>query len=247
VPGKEKQSKSEGGDEAPSSLWERLGRPAPAPRAALTPERIAAAAVAIADAEGIGAVTMRRLAAELGTAPMAAYRYVRGKDELLELMLDHVYGELDLPGDTPDWQAALRAVALRKRALMLKHPWMTQTFVRTPTPNQLAVPEHVLAALDGVGVDADTRMAAIRTVTAYVDGTVAAEIGLSRLMRDRGWSDSHETRAGLAPLMTWLMDTGRYPAYRRYMDEATHKDDPRWEFEVGLDCVLDGIAARMGI
>ncbi|MEW2131393.1 TetR/AcrR family transcriptional regulator C-terminal domain-containing protein [Streptomyces sp. NPDC005435] len=162
-------------------------------------------------------------------------------------MLDHVYGELALPGDVAGWRAVMRAVALRKRAMMLKHPWMVRTPVLTLTPHQLAVPEQVLAALDGLGMDEDTKMAVFRTVTAYVDGAVAAEIDLSRLMRDRGWSDTHETRVGLAPQMTWLMNTGRYPAYQGYLRAATRKDDPRWEFETGLDCVLDGIAARMGI
>jgi AcrR family transcriptional regulator len=245
MPAQEKQGKSEGKDQA--SLWERLERPAPAPRATLTPHRIAAVAVAIADAEGIDAVTMRRLATELGVAPMAAYRHVSGKDELLELMVDFVYGELTLPDDATDWRAAMRMLALHKRAMMVKHPWMAQTSVLGLTPNQLAVPESVLATLDGLGVDVDTMMAVFRTVTAYVDGAVAAEISLLQLMQDRGWSSGQEARTGLAPQMNWLMNTGRYPTYQRYIHEAAHKDDPQWQFETGLDCVLDGIATGMDI
>ena len=76
---------------------------------------------------------------------------------------------------------------------------------------------------------------------------MAAEIGLQRLMSDRGWSSGHEIRDGLAPQMNWLMGTGRYPVYRRYIYEAVRKDDPRWLFETGLECVLDGVGARMGI
>jgi AcrR family transcriptional regulator len=86
----------------------------------LTARRIAEAAVGIADAEGLDAVTMRRLAAELGVAPMAAYRYVSGKDELLELMVDFVYGELELPEEAMDWREAMRTLALRVRAVLLK-------------------------------------------------------------------------------------------------------------------------------
>jgi len=248
---KEKQSGSgdggDGGDTVQPSLWERLERPAPAPRATLTPQRIAAAAVSLADSEGIDAVTMRRLATDLGVAPMAAYRYVGGKDELLELMVDFVYGELTLPDDAAGWRTTMRTLALHNRAVLLKHTWMARAAVLALTPNQLAVPERVLTALDGLGMDVDTTMAVFRTVTAYVDGAVAAEIGLLRLMRDRGWSDTHESRTGLAPRMNWLMGTGRYPAYQRYIHEATRKDDQQWQFETGLDCVLDGIAARMGI
>ncbi|WP_171164951.1 TetR/AcrR family transcriptional regulator [Streptomyces sp. I05A-00742] len=229
-------------------LWERLERPAPAPRsAALTPGRIAAAAVAIADAEGLEAVTMRRLAADLGVAPMAAYRYVTGKDELIALMVDFVHGELELPDAAGGWRGTMRAVGLRTRALMLAHPWMARADHFSLTPSQFAVSERVLTALDGLGLDADTMMAVFRTVTAYVHGAVDSEIGLLRMMRKRGWTTGDETREGLAPEMTWLMGTGRYPATRRYLAEAQRKDDAAWRFELGLDCVLDGIAVRLGI
>lgn len=108
-----------------ASLWERLERPAPAPRQALSPQRIATAAVAIADAEGLEAVTMRRLAAELSVAPMAPYRHVSGKDDLLELMVDHVYTGLTLP-EGLDWRDNLRTLAMRTRELMLGHRWLAQ-------------------------------------------------------------------------------------------------------------------------
>ncbi|MBC2875015.1 MULTISPECIES: TetR/AcrR family transcriptional regulator [Streptomyces] len=236
-----------GADGAPG-LWERLERPAPAPRpAALTPQRIATAAVAIADAEGLEAVTMRRLAADLGVAPMAAYRYVSGKDELIALMVDFVHGEMELPDATDDWRTVLRAVAVRTRALALEHPWMARADHLSLTPNQFAVSERVLAALGGLGLDADTMMAVYRTASAYVRGAVDSEISLTLMMRKRGWNTGDETREGLAPEMTWLMKTGRYPATHRYLAEAQRKDDAEWRFELGLDCVLDGIAARLGI
>ncbi|MFB7667497.1 TetR/AcrR family transcriptional regulator [Kitasatospora sp. NPDC056138] len=243
----EQRGKSGRPEKSQVSLWERIERPAPAPRAALSVHRIAEVAVAIADAEGIDAVTMRRLAIELGVAPMATYRHVSGKDELLELMVDFVYGELDLPDPAVGWRGAMRALAERTRVMVLDHPWMGRGGVLSLTPNQLAVAERALTVLDGPGLDADTMMAVFRTVTAYVHGAVTAEIGLLRLMQDRGWSSGDETRAGLASRMTWLLETGRYPAYRRYAGEATRKDDREWQFGVGLDCVLDGIAARMGI
>ncbi|MEU1814677.1 TetR/AcrR family transcriptional regulator [Streptomyces roseifaciens] len=238
-----KQGEKEGGD---ASLWERLERQAAAPRSALSPHRIAAAAVRVADAEGLDAVTMRRLATELGVAPMAAYRYVSGKDELIELMVDFVYGELPLPEEA-GWRETMRTLALRLRAMMLQHPWMAGTAVFALTPHQLAVPERVLATLRGPDLDADTMMALFRTVSSYVHGAVDGEIALLRLMQERGWSDGDDTRAGLAPQMSSLMRTGRYPAYEAYMREATRKDDMTWQFETGLDCVLDGIATRMGI
>ncbi|MGQ4362160.1 TetR/AcrR family transcriptional regulator [Streptomyces sp. SAS_272] len=233
------------GDRDEVSLWERLERPAPAPRTTLTARRIAEAAVRIAGAEGLDALTMRRLAAELGVAPMAAYRYVSGKDELLELMVDFVYGELDLPAEAMDWREAMRTLALRIRDVLLRHSWVTRATWCAPTPNQLAVPERALDALSGLGLDADTAMAVYSTVTAYVHGAVDAEIGLTQMLRVRGWSSREEARSGLASQMTWLVNTGRYPRYEQYIGDATRKDDPQWQFETGLDCVLDGIAARL--
>ncbi|MFI2281220.1 TetR/AcrR family transcriptional regulator [Nocardia beijingensis] len=241
----ERQSASEDKDQV--SVWERIERPAPAPRTTLTPRRIAEVAVTVADAEGLDAVTMRRLATELGVAPMAAYRYVTGKDELLELMVDFVYGELDLPDGDDGWRATVRSVALRIREVLVAHPWVTRVTCGAPTPNQVAVTEAVLVALDGLGLDVDTAMAVFSTVTAYVHGAVDSEVRLSQLLHQRGWSTPAEARAGLATQMTWLLNTGRYPMYARYIHDAARKDDVQWQFEIGLDSVLDGIAARMAI
>ncbi|MFI9156890.1 TetR/AcrR family transcriptional regulator [Kitasatospora aureofaciens] len=235
-------------DKPQPSLWERLDRPSPAPRTTLTPHRIAEAAVAIADTEGLDAVTMRRLATALGVAPMAAYRYVSGKDELIELMVDFVYGQLPLDTPADGWREAMRSLAVHLRAMNLAHPWIARA--ATPfslSPNQLAVPERAFAALAERGLDADTTMAVFRTVAVYVHGSSASEVALEDLRRARGWSDGDETRAGLAPRMTYLMGTGRYPSYHQYLQQATRKDDPDWHFTTGLDCVLDGIAAHFGI
>ncbi|MFJ3215441.1 TetR/AcrR family transcriptional regulator [Kitasatospora sp. NPDC086801] len=230
-----------------ASLWERLARPAPAPRTTLTPHRIAEAAVAIADAEGLDAVTMRRLATTLGVAPMAAYRYVSGKDELIDLMVDFVYGELPLDAPATGWRDTMHTLALHLRAMNLAHPWIVRAAALPLTPNQLAIPERAFAALADHGLDADTTMAVFRTVIGYVQGSVAAEIALHTLQRDHGWSDGDETRAGLASRMSFLMGTGRYPSYQHYLHEATRKDDPTWQFETGLDCVLTGIATHLNI
>ncbi|SHM84486.1 TetR/AcrR family transcriptional regulator [Actinacidiphila paucisporea] len=242
---RERQGASKGKDHVP--LWERLDRPEPAARPTLTALRIAEAAVGVADAEGLDAVTMRRLATELGVAPMAAYRYVTGKDELLELMVDFVYAELDLPDGKEGWRAAMRSVALRMREVLLRHSWVTRATWCVLTPNQLALTEAVLAALDGLGLDVDTAMAVYSTLTSYVHGAVGSEVGLTQLLHVRGWSTREEARSGLASQMAWLMNTGRFPTYARYISEAERKDDPQWQFETGLDAVLDGIAARLAI
>ncbi|MFI5521989.1 TetR/AcrR family transcriptional regulator [Streptomyces platensis] len=229
-------------------LWERLERPASAPRAALTPQKIAAVAVRVADAEGFAAVTMRRLATELGVAPMAAYRHVAGKDDLWALMVDQIMTELAVPDEVTGWRDVLRDYALGNRALVLRHPWLAQ--LPTPhfvlTPNRMAAAERQLAALDGHGLDTDTMMAAFRAVNAYVHGATQSEVALRQYMDANGWADGDDSRRALAPQMTYLMETGRYPTYRRYALGARRKDDAAWQFETGLDCVLDGIAVRVG-
>ncbi|MFJ9415045.1 TetR/AcrR family transcriptional regulator [Streptomyces sp. NPDC101227] len=240
------QKKSRSADS--SVLWERLERPATAPRAALTPQKLAAVAVQVADAEGFAAVTMRRLASELGVAPMAAYRHVSGKDDLWALMVDQIMTELAVPDEVTGWRDVLRAYALGNRAMMLRHPWLAQ--LPTPhfvlTPNRMAAAERQLAALDGHGMDTDSVMAAFRAVNAYVHGATQSEVALRQYMEDNDWASGDETRRALAPQMTYLMETGRYPTYRRYALGAARKDDAAWHFETGLDCVLDGIAVRLG-
>ncbi|MBN6058440.1 TetR/AcrR family transcriptional regulator C-terminal domain-containing protein, partial [Nonomuraea sp. RK-328] len=113
---------------------------------------------------------MRRLAAELNVAPMAPYRSVSGKDDLLELMIDHVYADLSLPGGL-GWRESLRALAVRTRELMLDHRWLAQLPPQAKlalTPRRMAVAAKALAALDDLGLDADTMMSVFRGVDAYV-------------------------------------------------------------------------------
>ncbi|MGW0668203.1 TetR/AcrR family transcriptional regulator [Streptomyces sp. NPDC002746] len=245
---KKDSSKDTAGGPDPS-LWQRLEQPATTPRASLTLERIGTVAVEIADAEGVAAVTMRRLATELGVAPMAAYRHVSGKDDLWALMAERVTTEMQIPAVVTEWREVLRTFGLLTRDMMLRHPWIGQlpTHLFVLTPGRLAIAERQLAALDGLGLDEDSMMVAFRTVSAFAHGASQSEMALREWTESAGWSSGDETRLGLAPQMTYLMGTGRYPTYRRYGLRATRKDDAAWAFETGLDCVLDGIAARLGI
>src|SRR5690349_12346401 len=110
------------------TIWERIERPAAAPRSVLSHQQIAAAAVELADAEGLDSLSMRRLAARLGVAAMAIYRYVSSKQELLELMVDATFAESqEGMGEAPcGWRDVLRAMARQNRARMLRHPWLAQ-------------------------------------------------------------------------------------------------------------------------
>lgn len=234
-----------GANKLEGTLWERVERPA---RTTLSPQQIAATAVKIADAEGLDAVTMRRIATELGVGPMAAYRYVNGKDDVIDLMLDLAYAESRPPAGA-NWREILRAMAVGTRDLIARHPWLTQlsgshaAFLLTP--NRMTSADRALAALELPGVDADLRMAIFRSVNSYVLGAATTGVALRQAMAGRGWTSGREMRDGLAPEMTYLLGTGRYPAFQRYIAEGRRKDDWEWQFELGLDCMLDGIAQRI--
>lgn len=155
----------------PRSIWlrpERAGR-GPVPEHDRT--RIAAAAVALADSDGLGAVSMRRIAATLGTGPASLYRYVDSRDELLELMADAVAGELDLSRPSGDWRADLVALAHQLRDAYRRHPWLLDLVPGRVGIGPRAVDqlEHALAALARVDVAGPVKLEAV----AMLNGIVA--------------------------------------------------------------------------
>src|SRR3954469_22260555 len=117
-------SREVAGVDVPGSIWLRPERPTRGPSPTYSREQITTAAVKIADEGGIAAVSMRRVAQELGAGAMSLYRYIGSKDDLTALMLDHVEGEDPLP-DAPaaGWRTELTGLAVRARAIMLRHPW----------------------------------------------------------------------------------------------------------------------------
>ena len=231
------------------TIWDRVERARRGPRPALTHDLIARAAVEIADEHGLDAVSMRRLADRLGVATMALYRYVSGKSDVFELMIDAAYAEVPLPEAT-GWRAVAEAYARSARAVGLRHPWLTGLMSQVPvpfTPRLLALTEHALAAVDGLGLDVDTMMAVFGTVNAFTRGAVAAEVAERDAMRSHGYASRDDLRDSYLPQVRRVVQSGRYPTLVRYIVEGSNTDDPEWQFEFGLACVLDGIAARLGI
>jgi len=231
------------------SIWERVEQ-TPAPRT-LDYDRIASAAVAIADEDGLDAVSMRRLASDLGVATMALYRYVRNKDDLLWLMADTVVTDVDLPDDPDaDWRDVVRAHAAQIRAVILAHPWLVAAGGRLPlgvTPARLAIAESILQALDDAGLDADTSYTAMTTLTSFVWGFAGGEVTQSELMRRHGWTSLADMRNEYGSEVRWLLDTGRFPLFRRWATTSAAKDDPDQRFALGLDSLIAGIATHHNI
>jgi AcrR family transcriptional regulator len=235
------------------SVWEYMRRPPKGPRPALTHDQIAATAVELADADGLDAVTMRALAKRLDVATMGLYRYIRGKDDLFALMLDTVHGEISVPDkEEDDWRAAVRHLAREMRALYLRHPWLSQLEARSffiLAPKSLAIAEAGLGILDATGadLDVDQMMAAFGTVGAYVRGSTATEIARRAAYRRFGWATDEDMRQAAGPQVLQMLAEGDYPNLAHYIIDGSNEDDAEWTFAFGLECVLDGIAARLDI
>ncbi|WP_158608037.1 TetR/AcrR family transcriptional regulator [Nocardia panacis] len=233
------------------TIWmrpEQLERTGPGRRPRRSRAEVTTAAIEIADGEGMEAVTMRRIAAELGTGAMSLYRYVTGRDDLIDLMIDAVMGEIDLPVAGGDWRRDLAAVAERTRVVGLRHPWWGALANRRPTlgPNSLAVQEFAMTALDGFGLDIDEIAGLAWMVSDYTYGAVQREIGWSDQARATGMDMAEWMSGYVGPYVAQLISTERYPMFTRTIRESRVPHLPAEErFRYGLDRVLNGVAANL--
>lgn len=213
-------------------------------RRAPSVERIVRTAVEIADAEGLDAVSMRRVATALGSGTASLYRYVACRDDLLDLMIDAVHGAAPPPALTGDWRADLRAVAEHTRATLIRHPWLGAELTGRPAlgANSLRLHDIALTAAGAFTRDIDLAAAVVDTVQAYVFGAVAHQLAEERARRRTGRTEA-EWRQSVAPYLRSVLDSGAYPEFGRRVREAGDPD-PAQRFAFGLECVLDGIATR---
>ncbi|WP_307808182.1 TetR/AcrR family transcriptional regulator C-terminal domain-containing protein [Streptomyces oryzae] len=222
----------------PQQLWLTPDRPRRGRRPGFSRAAIIAAAVALADAEGLDAVTMRRVAAEVGAGVMSLYSYAPDKDTLLELMLDHVSGEL--PTATPptgDWRADLKAVAHDQRALMLRHPWLPATLTtrRTLGPNALAFLERALAALRPTGLDGAAKLEVFAQLTSFVAGHVGYELSQA------GSARSPERTAAETRYLTTVAADGNHPELAEALAAPGRPLTPEAMFTRFLNRLVDGL------
>jgi AcrR family transcriptional regulator len=228
-------------------IWARPEPGARRPRH--TREQIAATALAIADSEGIEAVSMRRVAADLGAGTMTLYHYVASKNELVALMEDAVMGELLVPeGELPgDWREALTAIARRTRATFIRHPWAVSGMRGTGmSPHALRHFEQSLAAVAGTGLDAAARLDVVATVDDYVSGFVLKsdlEPGVEAIPPEVAPAVAEyfeaQLRTGEYPHVEALLGEGdRWAGLVRLLLTAAGDQD---RFERGLARLLDGV------
>ena len=210
-------------------IWMRpehatVGRPAQRSRAEIT-----AAAVAIADREGLDAVSMRRVAAELGTGAASLYRYLDTREDLLDLMTDAVTGEFSLVPPTGDWAADLVAVGEQMRAIIRRHPWLVTVVTTRPVlgPHGLAVLEHVLEVLAPHPADMAAKLEAFAMLNSVTTLFAQSELadGPAAQQRNAAYLHYATTTGGhtrLAELLAQGAAAGTGPAAEPGYEPADH-------------------------
>lgn len=228
------------------SAWGLRQRPSKGPKPALTLDRIVAAGVRVAVSEGLGAVSMGRVAAELGTSAMSLYRYVAAKNELLDLMVDATFSAPpSVPAAEGGWRAGLSRWAWAILASFRRNPWVLRVPITSPpiTPNQVAWMEYGLASLRDTGLDEGAKLSVMLLVSGYVrnDATLGASLA-------EAWQESaavQEMMMAYPKLLARVTDPERFPAITALIASGVMDgpDDPDDEFAFGLERVLDGVAA----
>jgi AcrR family transcriptional regulator len=223
-------------------LWDTGRRPSRGPKPTLTLERIVEAAVQVADTEGLEGLSMRRVAAELGTGTMSLYRYVPGKGELLDLMLDRVQRPSENPADLGDggWRAALEAMARETLALYRRHPWLLQVNQSRPIlgPSAMDGMEKVLTLIRPMGLSDPELVSAIIMIDGYVVGAARSQLYQQEAERRTGLTDAEFWQAQV-PALEKAMASGRYPVMASLSEDAFGSDFDHFGF--GLQRILDGL------
>ncbi|MFI1995155.1 TetR/AcrR family transcriptional regulator C-terminal domain-containing protein [Actinoplanes sp. NPDC020271] len=229
-------------------LWTRPAAPRPEK---LTRETVVAAAVALADREGLEAVSVRRLATELSARPMSLYTFFERKDDLVDLMIDHVLGEMLVPElPTGDWRAALRALLHRQIAVGRRHLWVMTVFgTRAPIgPNAARHAEQSHQAIAGLGLGAERSIKLLRTVDTYLWGYVTLN-GQELAARQRDGLTEAEWQASMEKYFAELTAGGDLinlaAAGRSALLRGTVEE---WiaDFDEGLNWLLDGFEQTLG-
>jgi AcrR family transcriptional regulator len=206
-------------------------------RIPLTRDRVLRGALTVADAAGLGSLTMRSLAEELGVKPMAVYHHVKNKEEILDGIIDAVFSEIDLPPSELPWRPALRHRSCSARRVLAQHPWATPLMESRLNAGPATLRHHdaVLGTMRRAGFSIVMTAHAYSVLDSYIYGFALQEAGLP--------FDSPESAAEMGRLFLEHFPAKEFP----YLAECTVKHilregyDYSEEFEFGLDLVLDGI------
>ncbi|MFE6613259.1 TetR/AcrR family transcriptional regulator [Amycolatopsis sp. NPDC057786] len=227
-------------------LWRRAERPTRGRPSVLDIDRVVAAAVDLADREGIANVTLASVAKDLGVTKMSLYRHIGSKAELLELMADFAIGDPPPVESTGAWRAELTTLAEANRDVLMKHPWLVELPLTGPPagPHAVAWMDAILRTLRDTGLDWGTKGGVLVLISGFVRLACAQAIQLAEGRQQSGLSQAQAEQAygkGLAE----LIDPERFPDAVGFLTSGLgapdQEEDP--EFAFGLNVVLDGVAA----
>lgn len=227
-------------------IWRRPARPARGPRPTRSRDEIVAAAIEVADADGIEATSMRRVAAAVGLGTMSLYRYVPTKSDLVDLMLDAVSGEYDLPEQpSGDWKADLRALAHQGCEIMRRHPWSPHVVITRPSmgPNVLRYTEFCLAVLEPAGLEPGRALEVVALLNATVASYAANELsqsggGAARSRESAVREQSMARQQSMAEYVREVVDDGNHPRLARAMSADPSSGE---RFDRLLDLLFAGL------
>lgn len=226
-------------------LWGRRQPGRRGPKPGLSVDAIVDAAITLADADGLDAVSMAGVAAELGYTTMSLYRYVDSKDELLQLMWNaSAQGAHSLVLEGVGWRARLREWALAQRDMLDRHPWITQMPMASPplAPNSLAFVEIGMQAMDDTSMTDADKLRVIGLISSYT----LSEARMAHDARRASPPPDGQPPPSFEQLLRLLVDDMRYPRLHRLAwTTGTGPLDERTEFLDGIDCILDGVQARI--
>jgi len=219
----------------------RGGGPGPSTRAPLSRDRVLDGAMRVADGGGLGSLTIRSIAEELGTKPMSIYHYVGGKDEIIDGIVDRVFGEMDLPATEGDWRSEMHRRCASARSVLRRHPWAIPLLQSrtSPGPATLRHLDAVIGSLRGAGFSLELTAHAYAVIDSYVYGFAMSEASLP--------INGPETVGEVAESMMFQYLAADYPNLLEFT--TGHVLQPGYdfglEFDFGLDLVLDALEAKM--
>jgi AcrR family transcriptional regulator len=212
----------------------------------LTRSDVVAAAIRLADAEGLDAVSVRRVAGDLAVRPMSLYSFFSRKDDLIDLMVDEVIGEMYVADLAEDWREALRAIARRTREVGSRHPWLMTALTQRPPigPHAVRHLEQSLAAISGLNLDDESARALLQAVDVYVIGSGTVALA-ERQMRQRDHLSEQQWLDSTRAYFDRLTAGDEFPHLARMGSAAVLRTPPDDAFEQGLEWLLSGFAATV--
>lgn len=237
-------------DRSRRSVW---ARDADAGRSTLDRDQIVRAAIGLLDDEGIDRLSMRNLAARLGSGTATLYWHVANRDELIQLVVNELYGEIELPevDESGDWQTAMRRLAHEMRAAILRHPWTVGVLDHLVGdsfgPNVVQLTERLLVLFEQAGFELREAERAMNTVAAYVMGIATTEAAWRATAYTSG--QDQEARAEEVQRLAYEA-TEHAPRFRELLghyEDVDVDDMTDQDFAYGLERVLDGLQARLDV